>query len=244
MRRLQEREGEVLAEARQAWLSFGVWSGDPERRSGMASFLEKYRDVTLSEDAITRFVVVSEIDQARLLVASPDEEEGGLNPTLESRHLQISEEIKTLARRNAYKGVEAQFRELLTLVDKGVRPRFEDCLHGAEAARALGDAQATRERLLMALSLSPSTDVKEWLNEVERSYARVRIVNDTRRSLELKPSKAPFAPDQRAALDFARAALDQDGRFDGLLPMGVYHFGKRVFVVVPGDPPVEVRLRR
>lgn len=244
LRNLGARESEALANARKDWLALGSWSPDPENRAIMGSFLDKYQDVRLSEEGMSRWVVIPEVDQARLLHGGGDEpQDSALDPLIEQKHVQITEEMRTLSRRNAWKGVDARFLDLVALFPQGVKPLFEDCLHGAEAARALGDVTAVRDRLFMAISVSPSTEAKEWINEIEKSYGRVRIHDNPRRPQTLKASKTPFAPDQRSAIEFAVRALAETGQYEGWLPWGVYHLGKRTFVVVPGDPTIEVSVR-
>ncbi|MSP54447.1 MAG: hypothetical protein EXR69_02395, partial [Myxococcales bacterium] len=68
----------------------------------------------------------------------------------DAEHVRLSSEIKQLATRQAWAGVEKKYEDLAKL---GVELTFDDLLHGAYAARALGDAQGVYDRLKVAAKL-------------------------------------------------------------------------------------------
>ncbi len=162
----------------------------------------------------------------------------------QASHEQITSEMRHLSRRNAWKGVEQAFIDLEALAPQGVQPSAEDLSLGAQSARALGKVDQVYERLERLERLGPSEETRGWLSELVRSYGQVVLRDRSGSGATLSVARMPMAPDQRAAIDNAVALVAETGRFDGRLPWGVYSFGSRTFMVVPGDPPLEIILRR
>ncbi len=161
----------------------------------------------------------------------------------QASHDQLTGEMRHLARRNAWKGVEQAFLDLEELAPQGVRPTVEDFDMGAQAARALGRVDAVFDRLERRQALEPSTDVQGWLDELVRSYGAVDL-KDRTGSAPLEAARMPMAPDQRSAIEAAVEIMASDGRFRGRLPWGVYHLGERTFVVLPGERELQVTIKR
>jgi hypothetical protein len=160
------------------------------------------------------------------------------------RYVQLQEEIGQFLRRNAWKGVEAAYQEMLGLGEQGVPVLCEDHLHGARAARQLGNAAAVHQRLMLAVHAAPSEEAVQWLNDLEHNYGRVSIRVQGREPTPLEPAAMPFAPDRRAAVLYAQEQLEDHAVFEGLLPAGVYRIGGELLVVAPGDPPVSVTVQK
>ncbi len=149
----------------------------------------------------------------------------------EGEHVRLSSEIKQLATRQAWSGVEKKFEELEKL---GVELTFDDLLHGAYAARALGDAQGAYDRLKVAAKLKGTKEVVDWLYTIDTGYGRVELLATPPRGITLEAELMPFDPDQRTSVATAMASVTREGEFLGLLPKGKYTFAETEFEVTPG----------
>lgn len=143
----------------------------------------------------------------------------------------MSDELERLSTRKAWAGVDRVYRKLEAL---GVEPTLEDYMHGAYAARELGDVLALRERLKSAARVHQSKEVVDWLWKLDNTYGRVELVSVPERSTVLEAAAMPFDPDQRKAVEGAISSAADNGVFVGMLPEGQYSFGGQEFKVEPG----------
>lgn len=165
----------------------------------------------------------------------------------------LTGEMRRLAQRNAWTGVEANYKALLTLTAPDALPAKTHKM-GAEAARALGDASETYSRLILAKAAAekagePTQEIVDWMNDMNENYGRVEIKVDRKYKgeLNLVTGVPPFAPDQRAALATAAAELAENRSFSGLLPVGTYSVGDQTFTVTKGGTegePITVTLEK
>jgi len=159
-----------------------------------------------------------------------------------AEHERLAGEMEQLARRQIWSGLEDKFRELETL---GVPLRYDELIHGAHAARALGDVQTTFQRLEAAVALDSDDETTAWLRSIESEYGQVVLTTSPQRSAALEAVAMPFAPDRRAAVAFAADALSEHGSFDGRLPAGEYVLAGTSFTVEPGiSLRIEVSTRK
>lgn len=149
----------------------------------------------------------------------------------EAEHVRLSEDIKQLANRQLWTGVEKKYAELEKL---GVALSYEDLMHGAYAARALGNTQSAYERLKSAAKLNGTKEVVDWLYAIDANYGQVDLIVHNARGVALECLEMPFDPDQRIAVESAIETVKKDGTFSGLLPKGDYVFAGVPFSVVPG----------
>ncbi len=149
----------------------------------------------------------------------------------DAEHVRLSSEIKQLATRQAWAGVEKKYEELEKL---GFDLDFDDLLHGAYAARALGDAQSAYDRLQIAAKLKGTKEVVDWLYAIDTDYGRVELIATPPRGITLEAELMPFDPDQRTCVTTAISDVTHDGEFLGLLPKGKYMFAGTAFEVQPG----------
>ena len=141
---------------------------------------------------------------------------------LQAEYRQHHDELVKLASKNRWEGVERHYQALLEL---GLEVQAEDHLHGAHAARALGDAAAMLERLQSAQSLAPSQETQSWIDEVHSGWTQVSLgTNPATPGVELQCRRKPFAADQRAAIEHAQSVVAETGGFQGWLPPGNYRF--------------------
>ncbi len=153
-----------------------------------------------------------------------------------AKHVQIQEEMQSLAKRNAWTGVERGFQELEQLALDGEPLGYEDYYLGAQAAQALGNMGECESRLKLALGLRDSPEVISWLENLDKNYGPVSLSFERGvKQAELEIAAMPFAPEQRKTIEVAQARLAEDRRFEGLLPIGQYTFGGNEFTIVEGD---------
>jgi hypothetical protein len=161
----------------------------------------------------------------------------------DAEHIRLTEEMRRLSKRNAWKGVEAAYLELELLRDKrGVALSYEDYWLGAQSARAIGDINAVYARLKDAAKVEGTREVIEWLSDLDANYGQVRLESKKKEAVELAPAAMPFAPDQRAAIEAAQLQVTERGEYQGLLPKGSYSFGPEALDVVAGAELLELVL--
>jgi hypothetical protein len=144
----------------------------------------------------------------------------------EAEHRRIREEMKRLASRNAWAGVERNFQELLALQAKSdVEISYEEWRLGAQAAQNLGDMQALRDRLAQAVRIEGKEEDIAWLEQIDKNFGSANLRSVDKDSVPtLTIAAMPFAADQRAALEYAQKQLAEKRAFRGLLPPGDYTF--------------------
>ena len=167
----------------------------------------------------------------------------------EAEHRRIREEMKRLASRNAWPGVERNFQELLALQAKSdIEIDYEEWYLGAQAAQSLGDMQALRDRLAECVRIEGKEEDVAWLEQIDKNFGPVNLRSVDKDSVPtLKIGAMPFAADQRAALEYAQKELGEKRAFRGLLPPGDYTFESggvvETFTVAAGAlEPITVKL--
>lgn len=144
----------------------------------------------------------------------------------------LIDEINTFAERQAWRGVERSYEELLAMPDVEVPAAVH--LTAAQAARSTGDIQGCLDRLLRAQRIERTDELDAWINEINENYGRVELLTVPPRPVELRVGAMPFAPDQRQAVELAIRLLAEEGVFVGMLPVGSYELAGRIFEVTPG----------
>ncbi|MES2641182.1 MAG: hypothetical protein V4850_16960 [Myxococcota bacterium] len=148
-----------------------------------------------------------------------------------AEHVRLSGDIEQLASRQLWTGVEKKFAELEKL---GIEMSYDDLLHGAQAARALGNAQNAYDRLKLAARIKGTREVVDWLYTIDANYGQVILLATPPRGVTLEATEVPFDPDQRICVDAAAERVKKEGGFSGLLPRGTYTFAGQQFPVEPG----------
>ena len=125
------------------------------------------------------------------------------------------------------------FEALLKTHSKKHPLTFSDYVFGAYAAQELGRIHESVNRLQKALKIQPSSDEKDWLNLLVETSEYVSIkVSDRNRALVIDT-----LPDDiwlQKAINYAENRLNEDGRFQGRLPLGHYTYGDHEFTVAIG----------
>lgn len=143
----------------------------------------------------------------------------------------LSDEMKNLAKRQIWAGVERKYQQL---VDLGLDLRGPDHLSGAYAARELGRLGDVHERLTKAAAIEPTKEIIDWLWDIDHNYGHVVLIADKKGTAVLEAPNMPLDPNQRKAVEQAIKESKDNGRFEGLLPRGSYVFGGQEFAVEPG----------
>ncbi len=156
-------------------------------------------------------------------------------PVEAAEHRRLADEMKAAAGRSLWTAVEEDYLKLRALEDRGEGLTVLDHWLGAQSARALGDIRGCRERLDRAARAGGSREVIAWLEEIDASYGVLRVTIDPAwvGDRALVPATPPFAPDQRASIEFATRAL-VGGSFEGLVPAGSYSVGGQAVDVATG----------
>lgn len=137
----------------------------------------------------------------------------------------LREELILLARKNAWTGVDRVYGEMESLAPAQLQA--SDHWTAAQAAASEGDVALAVRRVRCALATGePVPEAREWLAGIARRYGKVHLDGRT-----LEAAHAPFAPDEVAAVRHAALTLDEEGSFDGLLPVGKYRVGRDLVVV-------------
>jgi hypothetical protein len=155
---------------------------------------------------------------------------------VQAEHERLADEMETLVARQIWSGVERKYREMEKLE---IQLTQQDHLHGAYAARELGDMARVYERLKKAAEVDPTKEIIDWLWEIDSNYGHVELVTVPNRSTELTITEMPFDTCQRKAVEIAVSAAHEDGTFTGLIPRGSYTFAGQAFTIEPG---VSVRI--
>jgi hypothetical protein len=165
--------------------------------------------------------------------------------TARAEHTRLQQEMRQLASRQAWKGVNNLYNAMLNLSAQGVMLTYEDHLLAAQAARGLGHIDDSRQRLERARVLQATPEVLNWLSEIDRSYAPVQLRCESSMvgEVELGVEELPFATDQRLAIEYAQGLVQKSGSYSGLLPVGRYTYGSEKLAVVAGEPAVTLQLQ-
>lgn len=153
--------------------------------------------------------------------------------------VRLSHDMKRLASRNAWSGVERIFQLIL---ETGVTPSWDDYISAAHAARTTGDVTAVRERLLAANIIQESKEVHDWLWTIDNEYGQTQLAAD-KKYAKLDVAVMPFNPDQVAAIKYAQSSLEEEGIFEGFLPAGDYIFTGMSISVRPRVSSIRIDLR-
>jgi hypothetical protein len=163
--------------------------------------------------------------------------------TESAEQVRLDEDMRRLASRGLWDGVERSYLELVYLSTHGVVVTADQHDLGAEAARNRGDAQGAHERLLRAQEVSPTAARGIDVADLEGRFGEVHLLSRAKRDKAvLSVTDLPFAPDERAAVLFAQNELAAKGQFKGYLPRLAYSFAGENFTVVPGQVPVVIEV--
>ena len=151
--------------------------------------------------------------------------------------VRIQTELERLTNRNAWKGVERAYQDLLKL-DVPLRPA--DHLAGEQAARIRGDINAAYERLAAAVEgvetvgedTDPAiSDAFVRKESIENRYGRVEIEVKAGRIPALVRFEWPFPREERVCIELGRTELAKNRNYSGFLPIGKYMVDGHFFEV-------------
>ncbi|MFT7518362.1 MAG: opacity protein-like surface antigen [Kiritimatiellia bacterium] len=170
--------------------------------------------------ALTGVVAVSAVPTTALAQADKQAE-----------RLRLEEEMKKLAQRNAWAGVERKYTELVAL--KLDLP-FGDHQMGAQSAKFLGKTYEVYTRLELAMKKKASDGIATELKALDAGYGRIDLQGSEKFLPAVVPAVMPFAPDQRKSIEWATTVMTNTGSFKGMLPVGKYTVAGQDFEVIKG----------
>jgi len=143
----------------------------------------------------------------------------------------LRKEIEVLVARNAWSGAD---RAYTTLIEDKVKLDPTDHFRGARAAMALGNINDTVERLERA---DGHEEARTLLAEILAAYGEVKLAVPGSHSggVPLRPAGPMVDATHRAVLEAAKDALQETGKYKGLLPVGTYKLGATPFDVIVGS---------
>lgn len=147
----------------------------------------------------------------------------------EAEEVRLTEEMRALARRNIWLGVDRMYR---ALVARDAELTGKQHLEGAYAAQDLGEIQDCYDRLRAAARSTPTREVIDWLWAIDTQYGQVELTAQL--GAQLAISEPPLDAVKRKAIDTATRRLAEDGRFAGMLPVGEYLVDDAVLTVTSG----------
>ena len=157
-----------------------------------------------------------------------------------AEQVRLSEDMRRLAKRAHWRGVDRSYRTLTGLERKGVVLTFDEHFLGAQAARELGNVTLVYRRLLMAKDVEAKTEATNWIADILRQYGEVELLIPERYKGETNLAVAvmPLQPDQRSTIGMAQQRVTEGKSYDGLLPAGEYTFGPHTFKVTAGGDTI------
>jgi hypothetical protein len=153
-----------------------------------------------------------------LLLASIAMADGPRRP---AEYQRLSEDMARMAKVGNWSAVERSFRRLDAISQD--HP-FKVLVAAAYSARETGNVALVRDRLQQAAALQADEDVQNWLFSLQEKYVAVTLAADLADDMRLFPKQMPFAPEERAAVQFAMQTVEDEAMFVGLLPKGEYTF--------------------
>jgi hypothetical protein len=144
----------------------------------------------------------------------------------QASYVQYYEEMRRLAARNTWKGVDRNYLNIIGLKLSSVANEVH--ILGAEAARNLGNVAERIERLKRS-----GNDGQNQLRVIYKEFGKVKIKKGKKKTL--KSSNPPFVADKRSAIEFANEIFTKKSVFKGWLPVGEYTLGKSKFTVKAGQ---------
>lgn len=172
--------------------------------------------------------------------------EAGSKTEVQGEHVRLSEEMNKHARKARWTGVERAYLAMQPLIKKGVLLTYRDHYQGAQAARELGNINQVYERLTLAAAEDATSDVANWLADINANYGKVELVipRKWKQEVALQIDDMPLFPDQRSTIGLAQARVESKKSYVGLLPVGDYSFSEQMFTIVPGGDTIRVELGR
>jgi hypothetical protein len=143
----------------------------------------------------------------------------------------LSGEIRNLASRQVWSGVERKYRQAVSL---GSPLPMDVHLVAAYSARDRGEILDVYDRLTRAASQGATKEVVDWLWDLDHNFGRVYLHADRKGTADLSIKVQPLDPNRRQVVEAAVIKCRETGEFRGLLPRGDYRFVGQEFRVEPG----------
>jgi hypothetical protein len=156
----------------------------------------------------------------------------------EAELVRLTAELKKHLSKNQNKGANDAYEAILKL--KKVTVPADVHYMGGLASRALGDLIAAMTRFEKAAA-GGLAEAKEEVAAIKSRFGQVEIAKQKKENRELTIDEPPFDPIARGAVDFAKAAVADKGKFEGWLPVGSYKLGSKSFTVTANAKTLKVK---
>ena len=145
----------------------------------------------------------------------------------------LRSEMQVHRQKDDWKHMNESFEDLFRTRSKKHPITFTDYVLGAYAAQELGLIHESVVRLQEALKIQPGSQEKDWLNLLLETseYVSIKVSNKNR---ALVIDNVPDDIWLQKAINYAESKLNEDGRFQGRLPLGHYTYGDHEFIVATG----------
>jgi hypothetical protein len=150
---------------------------------------------------------------------------------LKAEYKRLALEMERHASRQRWSKAERVFGEIQSL---RVEIDYDDWILAAEVTQELGVIRDTRSYLRNAFALRSTQQVKEWKKLIEDQYGDVVLEVKSNDPFTFSSTFQTGDPVKRTAIAYAKAELEDNRSFSGMLPVGVYHFVGEAFEVEPG----------
>ena len=165
--------------------------------------------------------------------------------TDQAEYERISIDMEKMGRNGIWTGVDKRYKDLEKL---GVNIQFDHYVLGAQAAQELGDILECKKRLSEALEIKPKKkQLKLWYEAIDNNYGYVALFATSKKVAALERQNMVADPVHQKAIAFAQQSLDNDGEFEGMIPIGEYNFSGQKFRLRAGiavQLDISSRMRR
>lgn len=151
---------------------------------------------------------------------------------VQAEYRRLHEESVKLAQKHRWEGVERLYDEMLGL---GVPLSYEDHMLAAQASRVEGDITEMLLRLDSAARIEPGSEADDLRAQVRSDWLYVELRTEPITPTLLDAKGLFLAPDQRAAIAYAKTGIEENGQYAGWLPPGRYRFAGHPFEITPED---------
>lgn len=174
---------------------------------------------------------------------APETTEAVPNAKAQAEYVREAGEMKTYAKRPNMKAVNDHYQTVLKLEAQGAKVDYATHLLGAQAAEGLGDIKAASKAWAKAAEAArkegktaEADSAQARIEAINQGYggAEILVNRNYTGELVLEPFEAPFAPEERAAIERANKELHGSRSFQGVLPIGNYTIGGTEFTVTSG----------
>ena len=150
---------------------------------------------------------------------------------LKAEYKRLSQEMERHVSRQRWEKASRVFSEMKALE---IDISYDDWVLAAEVNQEIGVIADTRGCLRSAYSIRSTSQVSEWRKLIEDQYGDVVLEVKSNADFDFSAKFEMSDPVKRNAVAFAKAQLEEERKFTGMLPIGTYNFVGEDFDVESG----------